>query len=154
MNNPLRNFNYLIGCEETKAIALDPLDGDAMVAWQKSRVTPSNILLIRTSIMIMSRVILRLWRPRARNYCAQNAIAKIPNVDRGVIAGDLIELGSLRSRLLLLVIRRYIYAYLLKPRTTAERRSFFLVIRYLMPAPVTAEMVVMLTKCTIHLCHS
>ena len=33
MNNPLRNFNYLIGCEETRqAIALDPLDGDAMVA--------------------------------------------------------------------------------------------------------------------------
>ena len=32
MNNPLRNFNYLIACEETRqAIALDPLDGEGMV---------------------------------------------------------------------------------------------------------------------------
>ena len=33
MHNGLRNFNYLIGCEETRqAIALDPLDGEQMVA--------------------------------------------------------------------------------------------------------------------------
>ena len=32
MHNSLRNFNYLIGCETTReAIALDPLDGEAMV---------------------------------------------------------------------------------------------------------------------------
>ena len=33
MNNRLRNFNYLIACEETgQAIALDPFNGEAMLA--------------------------------------------------------------------------------------------------------------------------
>ena len=33
MHNPLRNFNYLIGCEESgQAIALDPFDADVLQA--------------------------------------------------------------------------------------------------------------------------
>ena len=32
MNNRIRNFNYIIGCEETgQAIVLDPLDGEAVI---------------------------------------------------------------------------------------------------------------------------
>lgn len=102
MNNPLRNFNYLIGCEETRqAIALDPLDGDAMVALAAEQgYTIKYIINTHEHHDHVEGNPAVVAATGAEVIAHKNAIARIPNVDRGVIAGDLIELGSLRLHVL------------------------------------------------------
>ena len=102
MNNPLRNFNYLIGCEKLDKPLLWTL---WMVMrwwlWQKSRVTTIKYIInthehhdhVEGNPAVVAAT-------GAEVIAHKNAIAKIPNVDRGVIAGDLIELGSLRLHVL------------------------------------------------------
>lgn len=102
MNNPLRNFNYLIACEETKqAIALDPLDGDAMLALAAEEGVDIKLVInthehhdhIEGNPVIVAAT-------GARVLAHKNAIGKIPNVDQGLVAGDRIELGSINLRVL------------------------------------------------------
>lgn len=96
MHNPLRNFNYLIACEETKqAIAVDPLDGDAMVKLATSEGYRIKMIInthehhdhIEGNPAVVAAT-------GAQVIAHQNAIQKIPGVDRGVVAGDVIRLGS------------------------------------------------------------
>lgn len=102
MFNRLGNFNYLIGCEQTKqAIALDPLDGEHMLAlaeqhgWQIKRIinTHEHHDHIEGNPVIAAATGAQIWAHK-------NAMGKIPNVDHGLVAGDLVELGSIRLKVL------------------------------------------------------
>lgn len=102
MNNPLRNFNYLIACEDTKqAIALDPLDGQAMLDLAATEGYDIKLIInthehhdhIEGNPVIVAAT-------GARVLAHENAIGKIPNVDQGLAAGDRIELGSIHLRVL------------------------------------------------------
>ena len=102
MHNSLRNFNYLIGCETTReAIALDPLDGEAMV-----RLAEQEGYRIRFIINTHEHHDHVEGNPAvvaatgAQVLAHKNAIARIPGVDRGLSAGDTVELGSLKLRVL------------------------------------------------------
>ena len=102
MHNPLRNFNYLIGCEETKqAIVLDPLDGDAMLALAEEQGYSIRLIInthehhdhIEGNPVVKAATGAEIW-------AHENAVNRIPDVDRGLKPGDRIELGSLRLKVL------------------------------------------------------
>jgi hydroxyacylglutathione hydrolase len=97
MNNRLRNFNYIIGCEKTgQAIALDPLDGDAVLAaaaaegWQIKCIinTHEHHDHIEGNPVVQAATGAPIW-------ASEHAIGKIPNVTRGLVANEVIELGSM-----------------------------------------------------------
>ena len=102
MHNPLGNFNYLIGCEVTRsAIAIDPLDGQAMV--ELAREHNYNIKLIINTHEHHDHIEGNpavVEATGAEIIAHKNAIRSIPNVSRGVTSGDVIELGKLRLKVL------------------------------------------------------
>ena len=93
--NAYRNFNYLIACEETgEALAIDPLDHQKCLArsrergWQIRQVlnthehgdhTCGNAAVIAAT--------------SAKLLAHKNAGARIPGVDLGLGAGDLVRVG-------------------------------------------------------------
>jgi len=102
MNNRLRNFNYLIGCEQTlQAIALDPLDGDAMVALAKDQGWQIKAIInthehhdhIEGNPAVQAATGAPVW-------ASEHAIGRIPNVSRGLKSNEEIELGSMRFRVM------------------------------------------------------
>jgi hydroxyacylglutathione hydrolase len=102
MNNRLRNFNYLIGCEETKqAIALDPLDGEAMVAlaaeqgWQIKLIinTHEHHDHIEGNPAVQAATGAEIW-------ASEFARGKIPNMTRGLMANEEFSLGSMAFKVL------------------------------------------------------
>lgn len=102
MNNRLRNFNYLIGCEETKqAIALDPLDGEAMVAlasqqgWQIKLIinTHEHHDHIEGNPAVKAATGAEIW-------ASEHARGKIPDLDRGLLANEEFSLGSMAFKVL------------------------------------------------------
>ena len=102
MNNRLRNFNYIIGCEKTgHAIALDPLDGDVVLAaaeaegWQIKLIinTHEHHDHIEGNPVVQAATGAPIW-------ASEHAIGKIPNVTRGLVANEVIELGSMRFKVL------------------------------------------------------
>ncbi|MBM3502974.1 MAG: hydroxyacylglutathione hydrolase [Alphaproteobacteria bacterium] len=94
--NAYRNYNYLIACPETgEALAVDPLDHEKCLArakargWQITQVlnthehrdhTGGNQPLIE--------------RTRARLLAHHGAGPKIPGMDRGLRAGDVVKVGK------------------------------------------------------------
>lgn len=94
--NAYRNFNYLIACPETgDALAIDPLDFKQCLAvadergWRITQIlnthehgdhTGGNSGVVRAT--------------GARIIAHRNAGNRIPNVDRGVGAGDIIKVGK------------------------------------------------------------
>jgi hydroxyacylglutathione hydrolase len=94
--NSYRNFNYLIVCPETgEALAVDPLDHEKCLAaarkhgWQITQVlnthehgdhTGGNQAVIAAT--------------RAKLLAHKNAGSRIPGVDRGLGAGDVIKVGK------------------------------------------------------------
>ena len=102
MDNQLRNFNYVIGCEDTgQAIALDPLDGDAVLSaaeaegWQIKLIinTHEHHDHIEGNPVVQSATGAPIW-------ASEHAIGKIPNVARGLVANEVIELGSIKFKVL------------------------------------------------------
>lgn len=102
LNNRLRNFNYLIGCDETKeAIALDPLDGQAIVDLAQQEGYRIRYVVnthehhdhIEGNPDVVAAT-------GAKILAHQNAIGRIPNVDQGLAPGDIIELGELKFQCL------------------------------------------------------
>jgi hydroxyacylglutathione hydrolase len=102
MHNRLRNFNYLIGCEESKqAIALDPLDGDAMVAlateqgWQIKLIinTHEHHDHIEGNPAVQAATGAEIW-------ASEFARGKIPNMSRGLLANEEFSLGSMKFRVM------------------------------------------------------
>jgi hydroxyacylglutathione hydrolase len=93
--NAYRNFNYLIACDETgEALAIDPLDHRKCLAaakqrgWEITQIvnthehgdhTGGNEAMIRTT--------------GAKLLAHAQAKDKIPGIDRGLEAGDVIKVG-------------------------------------------------------------
>ncbi len=94
--NNYRNFNYLIACEDTgEALAVDPLDhGKCLAAakdrgWEITQIvnthehgdhTGGNAAMIAAT--------------GAELLAHENAKGRIPGVDRGLAAGDVIKVGK------------------------------------------------------------
>ncbi len=94
--NAYRNFNYLIVCPETgEAMAVDPLDHEKCLAaakakgWQITQVLNThehhdhiggNVEMVRAT--------------GAKLLAHKNAKGKIPDMDRGLDAGDIIKIGN------------------------------------------------------------
>ncbi|MDF1764155.1 MAG: hydroxyacylglutathione hydrolase [Oleibacter sp.] len=102
MHNNLRNYNYLIGCERTQeAIAIDPLDGEQMLQLAQQQGLKIKMVInthehhdhIEGNPTIVAAT-------GAQVLSHQNAMERIPNVDRGLQAGDLVTLGDIRLRVL------------------------------------------------------
>ncbi len=94
--NAYRNFNYLIACRETgEALAIDPLDHEKCLAaakmegWNITQIlnthehsdhTGGNEAMVR--------------KTGAKILAHKNAGDKIPNVTRGLGAGDVVKVGK------------------------------------------------------------
>ena len=94
--NAYRNFNYLIACPETgDALAIDPLDYKKCLAvaaergWQISQIlnTHEHGDHIGGNQGVVKAT-------GAKIVAHRNAGGRIPNVDRGVGAGDIIRVGK------------------------------------------------------------
>jgi hydroxyacylglutathione hydrolase len=94
--NSYRNFNYLIACEETgETLAVDPLDHRKCLAtakdrgWEITQIvnthehgdhTGGNAAMIAAT--------------SAKLLAHENAKGRIPGIDRGLAAGDVIKVGK------------------------------------------------------------
>jgi len=96
MNNNLRNYCHLLICEETnEAIMLDPLDAKACLAEAESQNCQIKKIInthehhdhIEGNPEVVSAT-------GATIHAHHNAVSSIPNVDVGLKAGDLVEVGS------------------------------------------------------------
>ena len=94
--NSYRNFNYLIACPETgEALAVDPLDHQKCLAHAKDRgwvitqilnthehgdhIGGNKAMIAATGAKLLAHV---------------NAAGKIPGMDRGLAAGDVVKVGK------------------------------------------------------------
>lgn len=102
MNNGLRNFNYLLACEETRqAIALDPLDGEQMLALAAGHQLDIRLIInthehhdhIEGNPAVQAATGAPVW-------AHASAMGKIPQQVRGLVAGDVVELGTVRLKVL------------------------------------------------------
>lgn len=102
MHNRLRNFNYLLGCEESKqAIALDPLDGEVMVDLAKQHGWQIKVIInthehhdhIEGNPAVKAATGAEIW-------ASEYAVNKIPDVTRGLKANEEISVGSMTFRVL------------------------------------------------------
>ena len=94
--NPLRNFNYLIACGETgEALAVDPLDANQCLAiaaergWQITQILNTHE---HADHIGGNKAVVKATG--ARIVAHRNAGARIPGIDRGVGAGDVIKVGK------------------------------------------------------------
>ncbi len=92
--NAYRNFNYLIACGETgEALAIDPLDHDKCLAraadkgWQITQILNTHEHFDHTG---GNRAMVAATGAKLLAH----AKAKIPDVDRGLAAGDVIAVGK------------------------------------------------------------
>jgi hydroxyacylglutathione hydrolase len=94
--NSLRNYNYLIACPETgEALAIDPLDHGKCLnmakakGWQITQVlnTHEHHDHIGGNAAVVAAT-------GAKVIAHHKAASKIPGVDRGVQAGDVIKVGK------------------------------------------------------------
>ncbi|MEM8983773.1 MAG: hydroxyacylglutathione hydrolase [Pseudomonadota bacterium] len=95
--NAYRNFNYLIACPETgEALAIDPLDA-RRCAQRASELGVQITTILNThhhGDHIGGNAAL-IERTGATLYAHADAVARIPDVDRTVVAGDTITIGRL-----------------------------------------------------------
>ena len=95
--NAYRNFNYLVACPETgDALAIDPLELQQM-PWrsQKIAIGPSRRFSTHTSMVITPAATRASWRRRAPGLSrTRTRGGRIPDMDRGVTAGDVIKVGK------------------------------------------------------------
>lgn len=94
--NSYRNFNYLIVCPETgDALAIDPLDyKKCLAAAEKNGWTISQILNTHEHGDHTGGNSAMVAATGARIIAHQNATGRIPNMSRGVAAGDIIRVGK------------------------------------------------------------
>lgn len=93
--NAYRNFNYLIACPESgEAIAIDPLDHEKCLSAAKARGFEITQILNthEHGDHIGGNAPMRA-ATGARILAHANARAKIPNLDRGLAAGDVVSVG-------------------------------------------------------------
>jgi hydroxyacylglutathione hydrolase len=96
VGNSFRNFNYLIACPETgDALAVDPLDfGKCLAAADENGWTISQILNTHEHGDHTGGNKGMVEATGAKIIAHANAGNRIPNVSRGVRAGDLIQVGK------------------------------------------------------------
>ena len=94
--NAYRNFNYLIACPETgEALAIDPLDyPKCLAAAQEHGWTITQILNTHEHGDHTGGNTGLVKATGAKIIAHQNAGRSIPNIDRGVGAGDVIRVGK------------------------------------------------------------
>ena len=94
--NAYRNFNYLIACPETgDALAIDPLDYEKCLAvatdrgWKITQILNTHEHGDHTG---GNRAVVAATG--AKIIAHENAANRIPNMDRGVGAGDVVKVGK------------------------------------------------------------
>src|ERR1700746_2215120 len=94
--NAGRNFNYLIACEETgEALAIDPLDHQKCLAAAKAKGwTIRQILNTHEHRDHPGGMQAVIAAPGAPLLAHANAKDKIPEMGRGLRAGDVIKIGK------------------------------------------------------------
>ena len=94
--NAYRNFNYLIACPETgEALAIDPLDYEKCLAVaSKNDWTIKQILNTHEHGDHTGGNKAMVEATGASVIAHKNAGGRIPNMDRGVGAGDIVNVGS------------------------------------------------------------
>ena len=94
--NAYRNFNYLIACPETgEALAVDPLDHEKCLARAKARGwTITQILNTHEHGDHTGGNGPVVKATGAKILAHHNAQARIPGMDRGLSAGDVIRVGK------------------------------------------------------------
>lgn len=93
--NDYRNFNYLIACRETgEALAIDPLDHEKCFAHAKAEGwTITQIVNTHEHHDHIGGNEALVAKTGAKVLAHNNAKGKIPNVSRGLGAGDVIKVG-------------------------------------------------------------
>ena len=94
--NSFRNFNYLIACPETgDALAIDPLDfNKCLAAAEKNGWSITQILNTHEHGDHTGGNKGMVAATGAKIIAHANAKDRIPNIDRGVGAGDVIQVGK------------------------------------------------------------
>jgi len=94
--NAYRNFNYLIACPETgDALAIDPLDYEKCLAVaDKNGWTVTQILNTHEHGDHTGGNKAMVAATGASIIAHENAASSIPNMSRGVTAGDIIKVGK------------------------------------------------------------
>jgi hydroxyacylglutathione hydrolase len=94
--NAYRNFNYLIVCAETgEALAVDPLDSNKCLAAAKDKGwTITQILNTHEHGDHTGGNRAMVAATGAKLLAHAKAAAKIPGMDRGLAAGDIIKIGK------------------------------------------------------------
>src|SRR5919199_861509 len=94
--NAYRNFNYLIACKETgEALAIDPLDHEKCLAIAKAKGwTITQILNTHEHRDHTGGNHDMVAATGAKLLAHANAKDKIPSMDRGLRAGDVIRIGK------------------------------------------------------------
>lgn len=96
MNNNLRNYSHLIFCEKTReAIVIDPLDVDVILS--QANQYKLNITTIVNTHEHFDHIEGNpgiVGATGAKIFAHKNAIDSIPNVYKGLSAGDVIEVGK------------------------------------------------------------
>lgn len=94
--NSFRNFNYLIVCEETgDALAIDPLDyTKCLLAAKDNGWTITQILNTHEHGDHTGGNRAMVTATGAKVIAHQDAGSRIPGMDRGVAAGDIVKVGK------------------------------------------------------------
>ena len=94
--NAYRNYNYLIACPDTgEALAIDPLDHVKCLAAAKARgLEITQILNTHEHNDHIGGNAAVVAATGAKVIAHHNAAGKIPGVDRGVQAGDIVKVGK------------------------------------------------------------
>ena len=94
--NAYRNFNYLIACPDTgEALAIDPLDHQKCLACAKARGWRiTQVLNTHEHADHTGGNAAMIAATGAKLIAHHRAGARIPGVDRGVKAGDVIKVGK------------------------------------------------------------
>jgi len=94
--NSLRNFNYLIACPDTgEALAIDPLDHEKCLATAKAKGwSITQILNTHEHHDHIGGNAEVVAATGAKVIAHHKAAGKIPGMDRGVQAGDVIKVGK------------------------------------------------------------
>ncbi|MEK7244512.1 MAG: MBL fold metallo-hydrolase, partial [Pseudomonadota bacterium] len=93
--NSYRNFNYLVACPETgEALAIDPLDHKKCLGVAKDRGwTITQVLNTHEHGDHIGGNRFVIEATKAKLLAHKNAKDRIPDMDRGLAAGDAIKIG-------------------------------------------------------------